>query len=70
MSIKYSLYDLYTFLIPGVIYFYTINEFMALFNLPNINLTILTNPAHIILSLVAAYILGHAFFALGFKNTK
>ena len=64
MSIKYSLYDLYTFLIPGIIYLYTINEFLALFNLPYFELTKLTNLAYIILSLVAAYILGHAFYAL------
>lgn len=67
MSIKYSLYDLYTFLIPGIIYFYTINESLALFNLPNFELSKLSNLAYLILWILATYLLGHAFFAIGFK---
>lgn len=68
MPITLGFYDLFSYLIPGVLYLYLLNEFFKLFDtslgdlLPSLsNASTLQDAVFIALSLVSAFIVGHIF---------
>ena len=67
MSINLGFYDFFSYLLPGFVYLYAINDFLRVLGLKYVNLTNLLQagqePAFglVALALFAAYIVGHIF---------
>ena len=67
MSINLGFYDFFSYLLPGFVYLYAINDFLRVLGLKYVNLTNLMQPGQepafglVALALFAAYIVVHIF---------
>ena len=66
MNLTLSLLDLFTYLMPGAIFLYTIIEFLALFRILDFDYSNLISSPFVIISILLSYILGHVLSALNF----
>ena len=64
MSITLGLYDIFAYLVPGVLFLYILNEFLALLHLATIDVNKLANPIYAILMLIVAYFTGSMLYIL------
>lgn len=68
MSITLGMYDLFSYLIPGILYLYVVNQFLGLFNKGLFDVLPKTSSGYsipdlilVVLGLVVAFIVGHIF---------
>jgi hypothetical protein len=64
MNFSIGLYDLFSYLLPGVLNLYILNEFLILFNWASIDINKLANAIYIAIALIVAYIIGQLTSAL------
>ncbi len=67
MSITLGIYDVFSYAIPGILYLYTFNEALRLLRLPNLEITILTEGAYLLVLGMLAYLVGHLFDFISHK---
>lgn len=67
MSITLGIYDVFSYAIPGILYLYTFNEALRLLRLPNLEMTILTEGAYLLVLGMLAYLVGHLFDFISHK---
>jgi len=68
MSISLSIYDVFANLIPGLLYFFAINEFIKSIGGNGLDISAFPNPGSTIGVLAIAYLLGHLFNALTYNK--
>ncbi len=61
MSITLGVYDLFAYMIPGILYLYIANEFMILFGFAHIEFQNLNNIVVTLLVVIIGYLLGQIF---------
>jgi hypothetical protein len=66
MSISLSLYDVFSNIVPGLIYLFTINELLRTFHKAHIDLLQASTSGQILFIILAAFVLGHLFTTFTF----
>ena len=61
MSVSLSLYDVFSNIVPGLLYLFTINELLRVFNKSQVDLLQASTSGQIIFLILAAFMLGHLF---------
>jgi len=68
MSISLSLYDVFSNIVPGLIYLFTINELLRTFNKGQVDLLQASTSGQILFIILAAFVLGHLFTTFTFEG--
>ena len=68
MSVSLSLYDVFSNIVPGFIYLFTINELLKVFGKSQVDILQASSSGQILLIVLVAFVLGHLFTTFTFEG--
>jgi hypothetical protein len=68
MSVSLSLYDVFSNIVPGLIYLFTVNELLKVFGKSQIDLLQASTSGQILFIILAAFVLGHLFTTFTYEG--
>ena len=68
MSISLSFYDVFSNIVPGLIYLFTINELLRTFNKAQVDLLQASTSGQVLFIVLIAFVLGHLFTTFTFEG--
>lgn len=68
MSVSLSLYDVFSNIVPGLIYLFTINEFLRTFGKSQVDLLQASTSGQVLFIILAAFVLGHLFTTFTYEG--